>query len=81
MQEKEESQRAVEEQERNTCRIQLYCHHPKRGRVDLPFKLHKEVTLRQAVSMAYEQIGDLSDIGVPLSRCRLVKYNEVYDSV
>jgi hypothetical protein len=81
MQEEEESQRAVEEQERNTCRIQLYCHHPKRGRVDLPFKLHKEVTLRQAVSMAYEQIGDLSDIGVPLSRCRLVKYNEVYDSV
>ena len=81
MQEEEESQQAVEEQERNTCRIQLYCHHPKRGRVDLPFKLHKEVTLRQAVSMAYEQIGDLSDIGVPLSRRWLVKYNEVYDSV
>lgn len=81
MQEEEKSQRAVEEQERNTCRIQLYCHHPKRGRIDLPLKLHKEITLRQAVSIAYEQIGDLSDIGVPLSRCRLVKYNELYDNV
>ena len=81
MKEEEESQRAVEEQERNTCRIQLYCHLPKRGRVDVPFKLHKDVTLRQAVSMAYEKIVDLPDIGVPLERCRLVKYNELYDNV
>lgn len=81
MKEEEESQRVVEEQERNTCRIQLYCHHPKRGRIDLPFKLHKDITLRQATSMAYEKIGDLSDIGIPLDRCRLVKYNELYDNV
>ncbi len=81
MKEEEESQRAVEEQERNTCRIQLYCHHPKKGRLDVPFKLHKDVTLRQAISMAYEKFEDLPDIGVPLDRCRLVKYNELYDNV
>lgn len=81
MKEEEESQRAVEEQERNTCRIQLYCHHPKRGRIDLPFKLHKDLTLRQAIVMAYEKIEDLPNIGVPLERCRLVKYNELYDNV
>lgn len=71
----------MEEQERNTCRIQLYCHHPKRGRVDLPLKLHKDVSLRQATSIAYDKMEDLADIGVPLERCRLVKYNEVYDNV
>lgn len=80
MKEEEESQRVVEEQERNTCRLHLYCHHPKRGRVDFPFKLHKDVTLRQALSMAYEKIEDLPDVGVPIERCRLVKYNELYDS-
>ena len=31
--------------------------------------------------MAYEKIGDLQDLGIPLERCRLVKYNEFYDSI
>jgi hypothetical protein len=39
MKEEEENQRVAEEQERNTCRLQLYCHHPKRGRIDTPFKV------------------------------------------
>lgn len=39
------------------------------------------MTLRQATSLAYERVGDLSDVAVPLHRCRLVKYNEFYDSV
>lgn len=81
MKEEEESQRAVEEEEKNTCRIQLYCHHPKRGRVDLALKLHKDLTLRQATTKAYLEIGDLSDIGVQQERCRLVKYNELYDNI
>ena len=35
----EETQREVEEKEKNTCRIRLYCHHPKLGRLNLPFKV------------------------------------------
>ena len=81
MKEEEESQREVEEKEKNTCRIQLYCHHPRRGRLDLPLKLHKDVTLREATVTAYEEIGDLQGIGIPFDRCRLVRYNEFYDSV
>lgn len=41
LREEEESARVAEEQERNTCKIQLYCHHPKRGRVDYTFKVNK----------------------------------------
>lgn len=39
LKEEEECARVAEEQERNTCRVQLYCHHPKRGRVDYPFRV------------------------------------------
>lgn len=42
-------------------------------------QLHRDVTLREAVSQARTEIGDLHD--VPLERCRLVKYNEFYDSI
>ena len=39
------------------------------------------MTLREAVSLAYKEINDMRAIGTPLGRCRLVKYNEYYDSV
>ena len=42
-------------------------------------QLHRDVTLREAISQAHGEIGDLQD--VPLERCRLVKYNEFYDSI
>ena len=42
-------------------------------------QLHRDVTLREAISQAHAEIGDLHD--VPLERCRLVKYNEFYDSI
>jgi len=79
MKEDDENQKIVDEKEKNTCSIQLYCHHPKRGRIDVPLKLHRDVTLREAISQAHGEIGDLQD--VPLERCRLVKYNEFYDSI
>ena len=39
MKEDDENQKIVDEKEKNTCSIQLYCHHPKRGRIDVPLKV------------------------------------------
>ena len=39
MKEDDENQKIAEEKEKNTCSVQLYCHHPKRGRIDMPLKV------------------------------------------
>uniref|UniRef100_A0A646QG70 Ubiquitin carboxyl-terminal hydrolase 47 n=1 Tax=Hemiscolopendra marginata TaxID=943146 RepID=A0A646QG70_9MYRI len=80
MQEQEELERQQRELERNMCKIKLFCQHPIQNRmVDYRLKIHKDSTLRETTETAYK-ILDLKD-EVPLERCRLVKYDELHDSL
>ncbi|KAB7503304.1 Ubiquitin carboxyl-terminal hydrolase 47 [Armadillidium nasatum] len=62
------------------CKIKLFCPHPKaKLLLEKKFKVHKDTKLKDATKLAYEELK-LEDV-VPLERCRLVKYEEVHDSI
>lgn len=80
MQEQEEREQQQRELERNMCKFKLFCQHPLENRMmDMRLKIHKDCTLAEATQTAYK-ILDLEDV-VPLDRCRLVKYDELHESL
>lgn len=80
MQEQEEKERQQREIERSMCKIKLFCHHPLQNRmIDLCLKVHKDTTLAEATDTAFKILS--LDGVVPVDRCRLVKYDELHDSL
>ncbi|XP_072516803.1 ubiquitin carboxyl-terminal hydrolase 47 isoform X2 [Salminus brasiliensis] len=76
--ESEEQEKRQREIERNTCKIKLFCMHPfKMIMMENKLEVHKDKTLREATEIAYK-LMDLEGT-VPLSCCRLVKYDEFHE--
>ncbi|RXG60069.1 Ubiquitin carboxyl-terminal hydrolase 47 [Armadillidium vulgare] len=76
----EAAEREAREIERLMCKIKLFCPHPKaKLLLEKKFKVHKDTKLKDATKLAYQELK-LEDV-VPLERCRLVKYEEVHDSI
>uniref|UniRef100_A0A8B9JMR0 Ubiquitin carboxyl-terminal hydrolase 47 n=1 Tax=Astyanax mexicanus TaxID=7994 RepID=A0A8B9JMR0_ASTMX len=76
--ESEEQEKRQREIERNTCKIKLFCMHPfKMMMMENKLEVHKDKTLREATEVAYK-LMDLEGT-VPLSCCRLVKYDEFHE--
>ncbi|XP_076039758.1 ubiquitin carboxyl-terminal hydrolase 47-like isoform X2 [Oratosquilla oratoria] len=80
MADEEAAEREAREMERSMCRIKLFCQHPTtKHMMEKKLRIHKDTTLRETVKLAYEEL-ELEGV-VPLERCRLVKYEEVHDSL
>ncbi|RUS84034.1 hypothetical protein EGW08_008212 [Elysia chlorotica] len=78
--EREEAERRQREIDKSTCKIKLYCFHPKdQHKMEARLEIHKDKTLKEATEMARELMG-LQNC-VSLDRCRLVKYDEYQDSL
>ncbi|XP_041351651.1 ubiquitin carboxyl-terminal hydrolase 47-like [Gigantopelta aegis] len=77
---KEEAERKQREIEKSTCKIKLYCIHPKYQRkLDYRFEIHKDKTLKEATEMAFKAL-ELDGV-LPLNCCRLVKYDDYSDAL
>ncbi|BFZ09544.1 hypothetical protein BsWGS_12583 [Bradybaena similaris] len=78
--EKEDAERRQREIDKSTCKIKLYCFHPRdQHKMDTRLEVHKDKTLQEATEMARE-LFHLQSL-VPLDCCRLVKYDEYQDSL
>ncbi|WAR06828.1 UBP47-like protein [Mya arenaria] len=77
---KAEADRLQKELDKSTCKIKLYCMHPKQKRkLDQRLEIHKEKTLTEATDMAYKMF-ELEGT-VPRDCVRLVKYDDYQDSL
>uniref|UniRef100_T1J5G5 Ubiquitin carboxyl-terminal hydrolase 47 n=1 Tax=Strigamia maritima TaxID=126957 RepID=T1J5G5_STRMM len=80
MQEQEELEQQQREIERNMCKIKLFCQHPIQNRlVDMRLRVNKDTTLAEATATAHKIMA--LDGVVSIDRCRLVKYDELHDSL
>ncbi|XP_072165726.1 ubiquitin carboxyl-terminal hydrolase 47-like [Diadema setosum] len=76
----EEEEKRQREIERNTCKIKLFGFHPLTGKlIDTRLEVHKDRTLTEATQQAHKLLG-FQD-AVPVSQCRLVKYDEFHESL
>ncbi|GFO12308.1 ubiquitin carboxyl-terminal hydrolase 47 [Plakobranchus ocellatus] len=78
--EREEAERRQREIDKSTCKIKLYCFHPRdHQKMEAKLEIHKDKTLQEATEVARELLG-LQNYVSP-DCCRLVKYDEYQDSL
>lgn len=78
--EREEAERRQREIDKSTCKIKLYCFHPRdQHKMETRLEIHKDKTLQEATEMARELLGLQNHVSIDL--CRLVKYDEYQDSL
>ncbi|XP_033104772.1 ubiquitin carboxyl-terminal hydrolase 47-like [Anneissia japonica] len=80
MKQVEESEKKQREAEKNTCKIKLFGLHPETNKLlDAKLEIHKDKTLLEATEVAHKLLG-FEDV-VPVTQCRLVKYDEYNDAL
>ncbi|XP_037069812.1 ubiquitin carboxyl-terminal hydrolase 47-like isoform X2 [Pollicipes pollicipes] len=80
MREGEDEDRANKERERSMCKLTLFGVHPViKTTVSTAFHVHKDMLLEDATELGWKMLE--FDKHVPLSRCRLVKYDELNDAI
>lgn len=76
----EEDERRRKEMERSMCKIKIFCEHPQSRRImEQKLEIHKDTTLKDAVSVAHK-LFHLEEI-LPAEQCRIVKFDEYYDYI
>jgi ubiquitin carboxyl-terminal hydrolase 47 len=80
MKQQEEFERQQKEFDRSVCKIKLFCQHPTDHKLlESRLEVHKDKTLADATEIAYNMFN-LQNV-VSLDQCRLVKYDEYYESL
>ncbi|XP_071942590.1 ubiquitin carboxyl-terminal hydrolase 47-like [Antedon mediterranea] len=80
MKQVEETEKKQREVEKNTCKIKLFGLHPETNKLlDAKLEVHKDKTLVEATEMAHKLL-EFEDT-VPVTQCRLVKYDEYNDAL
>ncbi|XP_043218154.1 ubiquitin carboxyl-terminal hydrolase 47-like isoform X1 [Amphibalanus amphitrite] len=80
MREGEDEERANKERERSMCKLTLFGVHPVlKTTVSNAFHVHKDMSLEEATELGWKMLE--FDKHVPLSRCRLVRYDELNDAI
>ncbi|XP_065837765.1 ubiquitin carboxyl-terminal hydrolase 47-like isoform X2 [Oscarella lobularis] len=78
--EKEEHEKKQKEIDKSLCKLKLYCHHPKAKKPrDNKFEIHEGKTLKEATEDAWKLL--VLDEHVPLECCRLIRYDDFYESL
>lgn len=77
---REEMERRRKEMDRSMCKIKVFCEHPvSKKMMERKLEIHKDQTLKEAVSIAHKLF--YLDKIFPVEQCRIVKYDEYYDHI
>ncbi|XP_057313910.1 ubiquitin carboxyl-terminal hydrolase 47-like isoform X1 [Hydractinia symbiolongicarpus] len=75
----EEDEHSKRERQKNLCKIRLLCYHPvNHSKMEAKLEVHKDRTLKEATEIAWKTF-ELENV-IPVSQCRLVKYDDYYGS-